>query len=157
MWVLKRSCDGVHISIKVEVWKSFKLWSSFVNEIEIWCTVFKLQLLHVAIMFTRIQPGKRLNVQINFDWLGNGSKINRDWCLLLFIQNHGWAIPTIKNSGTYFEGNSVTSYIFLKDENGQINGIVYSKLPTIFYPCWKIGYSTDLKSQKPSLYYTYKN
>ena len=51
----------------------------------------------------------------------------------------------------------MTSYIFLKDENGQINGIVYSKLPTIFYPCWKIGYSTDLKSQKPSLYYTYKN
>ena len=53
--------DGVHISIKIvkcEIVKFFCKKNSNKR------TVFKIKLLRVAITITRIQPGKRPNVEI---------------------------------------------------------------------------------------------
>ena len=116
------------------------LWSSFVNRIPAWRTVFKLKLLHAAITFTRMQPGKRLNGEIKFwlNWIR--IKSNRDWPLLLFDQSHSWSTLRIKNSGTYSERNFPTCH-FLPRRRKRSNWreCLLTELPTIPYFYWRIG------------------
>ena len=85
--------------------------------------MFKLKSLHVAILFRRIQPGNRLNVEIKLKTDEKSIEIDPYCCSIKAMVGRPQQLKTV---GHILREISRHVSFFLKEKNGQTDGNVHS-------------------------------